>query len=91
MVGFSENREFTAWLAPIRSIREDRFASGRTGNAMQLAGSIGAGVLLPTGVALLVVGVLRNKQAKRSAAATLPMLTPTFGRGSAGLSVTGRF
>lgn len=71
--------------------REDRFASGRTGNAMLLAGSIGAGVLLPTGVALLVVGVLRNKQAKRSAAATLPMLTPTFGRGSAGLSVTGRF
>ncbi len=70
--------------------REDRFASGQTGNTLLLSGSIGAGVLLPTGIALIVVGALRNKKAKRATAA-LPMLTPSFNRGGVGLSLSGRF
>ena len=56
-----------------------------------LAGSVGAGVLLPTGVTLIVVGALPNKRANDGAAAVLPMLAPTFDRNGAGLTITGRF
>ncbi|PRP95545.1 hypothetical protein ENSA5_38280 [Enhygromyxa salina] len=49
--------------------RDQRFATGRTGNALALVGAIGAGVLLTTGIALIVSGVKRNKQHRRGAAA----------------------
>lgn len=73
--------------------REDQFAVGREGNITTVVGSITAGVLVPTGVALIVVGVLRNKKAKRqtSSSAALPMLSPSFGPAGAGLSLSGRF
>jgi hypothetical protein len=71
--------------------REDQFAVGQGGNSTLLVGSITAGVLVPTGVALIVVGVLRNKKAKHSGSAALPMLSPNFGPAGAGLSVSGRF
>jgi hypothetical protein len=67
--------------------REDRFAAGVAGNGLALAGGIGAGVLLPTGIALMVVGILRNKRAQSSSTA----FAPTLGRGSVGLGITGRF
>ncbi len=70
--------------------REDRFAVGRAGNAMVFVGTIGAGVLLPTGIALIVVGAKRNKQARQRSAA-IPRLTPSLGPNGAGLTFSGRF
>jgi hypothetical protein len=75
--------------------REQRFATGRTGNVLLIAGSIGAGVLLPIGAALIGVGAKRNKQAKQSTA----VLQRTrlggswggaWGNGG-GLTISGRF
>jgi hypothetical protein len=67
--------------------REDRFATGIAGNGLALAGGIGAGVLLPTGIALMVVGILRNKKARGGNTA----FVPTIGRGSVGFGISGRF
>jgi hypothetical protein len=75
--------------------REDRFATGRAGNAMVITGSIGAGVLVPTGVALIVVGALRNKKNDRaSASRSVPTVGPSFGGvwgGGGGLTISGQF
>jgi tetratricopeptide (TPR) repeat protein len=77
--------------------REDQFATGRAGNAMLIVGSVGAGVLVPTGVALLVVGVLRNKQLDRHRAAlprSTPRVGPSFGGVwgmGGGLTLSGEF
>ncbi|KIG13076.1 hypothetical protein DB30_00541 [Enhygromyxa salina] len=70
--------------------REDRFASGRAGNTMLIVGSVGAGVLVPTGLALVVVGVLRNKKIDRRSAA-LPRFVPSVSPSGGGLAISGRF
>ena len=66
--------------------REAQFARGRTGNALLIAGSVAAGVLVPTGVALLAVGLRGRARARRGLA-----LLPRFGPEGAGLSLRGRF
>ncbi|WP_106092208.1 hypothetical protein [Enhygromyxa salina] len=74
--------------------REDRFASGRAGNTMLIVGSVGAGVLVPTGIALIVVGALRNKKNDDRRAAALPRLVPSVGGvwgGGGGVTISGRF
>lgn len=67
--------------------REDQFRRGRTGNALAFAGAILGGVLLPTGVALIAVGVTRNKRAASARVSVSPALSPQH----AGLTLVGRF
>jgi tetratricopeptide (TPR) repeat protein len=67
--------------------REDQFRRGRTGNALAVAGAILGGVLLPTGVALIAVGVTRNKRAASARVSLSPALSPQH----AGLTLVGRF
>jgi hypothetical protein len=69
--------------------REQRFDSGRRGNIMLLVGSIGAGVLIPIGAALIAVGAKRNKEAKRNTAMLQhTRIGPNF---AGGLTISGRF
>lgn len=81
-------------LAPDQLIeREDRFSTGRTGNALLIVGSVGAGVLVSTGIALLVVGIKRNKSRSNTARLrNIPQLGATFGWGQGGgVTLSGRF
>jgi tetratricopeptide (TPR) repeat protein len=75
--------------------REQRFASGRTGNVLAIVGTIGAGVLLPVGAALIGVGVKRNGEAKRSTAMLQrTRLGASFGGAwgnGGGVTISGRF
>jgi hypothetical protein len=71
--------------------RADRYRMGRLGNALAIAGGVGGGVLLSVGVALLVVGLKKNRAADQDTAKLT--LVPTFdatGLG-AGLGLVGRF
>jgi hypothetical protein len=71
--------------------REEQFARGSRGNALLITGGVIAGVLIPTGIALIVAGSRRNAEAQRGARARVPSLAPGFGRGQAGLILSGRF
>lgn len=71
--------------------REEQFARGFRGNALLTTGAVVAGVLIPTGIALIVAGSRRNAEARRSAQARVPVLAPGFGSGQAGLVLSGRF
>jgi tetratricopeptide (TPR) repeat protein len=64
--------------------RREQFDRGRTMNLMAISAGVGAGLLIGTGVALLVVG---KKKGKESQARVLPFASPTL----AGLSASGRF
>ena len=64
--------------------RREQFDRGRNMNLLAISAGIGAGVLIGTGVALLVVG---KKKGKESQAAVWPTLSPT----GAGLTATARF
>jgi tetratricopeptide (TPR) repeat protein len=75
--------------------REQRFATGRTGNALLIVGSVTAGVLLPVGGALMAIGAKRNNEAKRSTAILQrtrlgASFGGTWGKGG-GLAISGRF
>ncbi len=71
--------------------REQQFARGRRGNTLMIAGGVIAGVLIPTGAALLAIGAKRNADARRSRQARVPQLVPSFGPRGGGLMLTGRF
>ncbi len=73
--------------------REDRFRTGTIGNAMMTTGIVIAAVLVPTGAALLGVGVARNRKAGAGARARarVPTLAPSFAKGSVGVVLGGRF
>ena len=60
---------------------------GKTMNALAITGGVVAPVFLGTGIALLVVGLQKNKRAREGQMT----LTPTFGPDYTGLSFTGRF
>lgn len=64
-------------------------ARGRRNNAIAVSGGVLAGVLTGAGIALLVIGIKRNREAKRVANGA--SLLPSFGRGTAGLVFTTRF
>ena len=75
--------------------RAEQFARGRTANLMLLIGGITAGALMPTGDALIGVGIAREKRKQKAqqTAASLrfgPSFGGSWGQGG-GLSVTGRF
>lgn len=69
--------------------RADRFRMGRLGNALAIAGGVGGGVLLGVGVALLAVGLKKNRGAQQDTAKLT--LVPTFDATQAGLGLVGRF
>jgi tetratricopeptide (TPR) repeat protein len=75
--------------------RENQFGTGRTGNVLAIVGTVGAGVLLPIGGALIGVGAKRNGKAKASAALLQhTRLGATFGGAwgnGGGLTISGRF
>jgi hypothetical protein len=60
---------------------------GRTMNALAITGGIVGGVFLGTGIALLVVGLKRNKDARLRNVMVLPEAGPNY----AGLGLSGRF
>jgi tetratricopeptide (TPR) repeat protein len=91
------NAEDISDLQPLQlDEREQRYASGYTGNILLIVGAVGAGLLLPTGAALIGVGAKRNKAhaATRSRLEQLrvgPSFSGGSGRGLTGISITGRF
>jgi tetratricopeptide (TPR) repeat protein len=75
--------------------REQQFGTGRTGNALAIAGAVGAGLLLPIGGALIGVGAKRNGKAKSTTALLQrTRLGASFGGAwgnGGGLTISGRF
>jgi hypothetical protein len=74
--------------------REEQFARGMRGNALLITAAVVAGVLIPTGIALIAVGARRNAEARNHQPRTqarVPSLAPGFGPGQAGLVLRGRF
>jgi len=65
--------------------RENQFSTGRTGNILLIVGSVGAGLMIPIGAALIGVGGKKHKQENRT---TALRLGPNFG---GGLTISGRF
>jgi hypothetical protein len=70
--------------------REDQFIGGSAANTLIIVGSVAAGVLVTTGIALVVTGVRRNKNAARRSAVQTRVV-PSFGSGGGGLAVVGQF
>ena len=69
------------------STERDTFQKkAQTMTVLEVVGGVTAGVFVAAGVALLVVGLRKNKKAAGNA-----MIVPTFGRDYAGLGLTGRF
>jgi len=91
ITGFAMANSAVDTFQNVPNQRDDARAQNRTGNNLGIAGGIVAGTALPTGVALLVIGAKRKKQA-RSATTLLPYAGPD-GRGgeAAGLTLRGRF
>jgi hypothetical protein len=69
--------------------RADRFRMGRLGNALAIAGGVGGGVLLGVGVALLVVGLKKNRAAEQNTAKLV--VVPVFDGTQTGVGLVGRF
>lgn len=67
--------------------REDIRKRGKTMNVLAIAGGVAGGVLVGAGVALLVLGLQRNKAARIGNVMLLPEAGPNY----AGLGLTGRF
>ncbi|MCA9681787.1 MAG: hypothetical protein KC457_06300 [Myxococcales bacterium] len=60
---------------------------GRTMNALAITGAVVAPLFIGAGVALLIIGLKKNKAASKSSAMVLPAAGPGF----TGLTLTGRF
>ncbi len=71
--------------------REAQFAKGNRGNALLISGAVIAGVLIPTGIGLIVAGARRNGQAHRGNQSRIPSIAPGVGPGQAGIVLGGRF
>ncbi|NVB40136.1 hypothetical protein G6O69_19980 [Pseudenhygromyxa sp. WMMC2535] len=69
--------------------RQEAFRSGSIGNGMAVSGLVIGGLMLPTGIALIAVGVKRNKRAANLGSRALVL--PSLGPRGAGLSIQGRF
>ena len=67
--------------------RDSARTRGKTMNALAITGAIVTPVFLGTGIALIVVGAKRNKEARRSNM----MLVPEFGPTYAGFGLSGSF
>jgi hypothetical protein len=82
-LGLASSAEADFAAGPTRDDRDDALAKGKRSNAMVIAGGVAGGVLIATGVALIIVGKRRSS----SKLAVAPTATPTV----AGLSLRGRF
>ncbi len=66
--------------------QSDAETRGKTMNILAIAGGVVAPLALGAGVALLIIGLKRNKEAQGRA-----MITPAFGPSYTGLTLTARF
>jgi hypothetical protein len=89
MVVGSSNDDISDLPTTDLDTRADRFRMGRLGNALAIAGGVGGGVLLGVGVALLVVGLKKNRAAGQDTAKLT--LVPTFDATQVGVGLLGRF
>ena len=74
--------------------REKRFATGRTGNILLIVGSVGAGVTIPIGAALIGVGAKKRKAEQKPGTALLQRTrigANFFGGNGGGLTISGQF
>jgi hypothetical protein len=73
--------------------RAERFRMGRLGNGMAIGGAVAGGVMLGAGVALLVVGLQKQRAAGQDTAKVTAkvMVVPTFDATQAGVGLVGRF
>lgn len=65
--------------------KEDARKRGKTMNALAYAGTAVAVLFIGAGTALLVIGLRKNKEARRA------LVVPEFGPGYAGFGISGRF
>ncbi|WP_146157221.1 hypothetical protein [Enhygromyxa salina] len=86
VLGGSAQKDFDA-AAPFSTERDAARKSGRTMNALAVTGGIVAPVFLGAGIALLVIGLQRNKAARLRNVSVLPNVAP----GYAGLGFSGTF
>lgn len=84
--GASAQADFDA--QPAGAAREAARSRGQTMNVLAITGGIAGGVLIGAGVALLIIGLNKNKQARIQHHMSV---LPTAGPNSAGLALTGRF
>jgi hypothetical protein len=89
MVIGSSNEDISDLPTNDLDTRADRFRMGRLGNALAIAGGVGGGVLLGVGVALLVVGLKKNRAAEQDTAKV--MVVPVFDGTQTGVGLVGRF
>lgn len=90
-MGSARQREAESLVLPAEQLRLDELdRQGAQANLISYIGIAVAGVGLATGVALVVVGVKKRKQAGSSESASL-RAAPWFDSDGAGLSVGGRF
>jgi hypothetical protein len=68
---------------------QDAEANGARANSIAIAGGVVGGVLLATGTALLVVGLVKRKESNRGNARAA--VSPVAGRGFGGVAISGRF
>lgn len=84
--GAAAQKDFDA-SPPVSQEREDIRKRGRTMNVLAITGGIAGGVFVATGVALLVIGLQRNKEARLRNVMVLPEVGPDY----AGVGAAWRF
>jgi hypothetical protein len=89
MVLGSQNDDISDLATNDLVTRADRFRMGRLGNTLAIAGGVGGAVLLGTGVALLVLGLKKNRGAGQGRADVT--VVPAFDGARAGVAFVGRF
>jgi hypothetical protein len=89
MVLGSQNDDISDLATNDLVTRADRFRMGRLGNTLAIAGGVGGAVLLGTGVALLVLGLKKNRGAGEGRADVT--IVPAFDGARAGVAFVGRF
>ena len=90
MVLGSQNNDISDLPTNEFEVRADRYASGRLGNTLAIAGGVGGAVLLGGGIAMLAVGLKLRAAGPAPATAAL-RFAPTFGAHDVGVRVQGRF
>ena len=84
--GAGAQKDFDA-SPPASTEREDIRKRGQTMNVLAITGGVVGGVFLSAGVALLIIGLKRNKEARLQNVMVLPEIGPNY----AGLGTTLRF
>lgn len=89
VIGKNRDQEVTDLNGPDdEDARRTAIKSGKSANTIAIIGGAAGVAFVGTGVALLVIGLKKNKDAS---ARVSPRVWPTFGPGQAGIGLTGRF